>query len=277
MPIKKKEEVSSKVEESIFQATSKEEQNDAPVEFEVELFDDNNEVKEETKKEEPSFSLSAVQKMMKDAEERMMSMFNSQISKLKLNKDKEELDADLDYVQSLQDDWLENPVVFFAFSYQFSIHGDMRRGVETIPPQGAIRFKPVIRTKRKRGKETQVISVSSVVVHSKEVVDYLRTHTQYGILFFENVESAMNVDATWAQKMVEAQTSISRLSDIQVISRAQQEGIAVSQSPEDMRRQLVEKMAKRSIEQHERMLYGSIQKSIVDKGTGRSIIEKTIA
>jgi hypothetical protein len=153
----------------------------------------------------------------------------------------------------------------------------MRRGIETIPPQGAIRFKPVIRTKRKRGKETQVISVSSVVVHSKEVVDYLRTHTQYGILFFENVESAMNVDATWAQKMVEAQTSISRLSDIQVISRAQQEGIAVSQSPEDMRRQLVEKMAKRSIEQHERMLYGSIQKSIVDKGTGRSIIEKTIA
>ena len=276
MPIKKKEEVSPKFEESTFEATSKEEQNDAPVEFEVELFEDNNEVKEETK-EEPKFSLSAVQKMMKDAEERMMSMFNSQISKLKLNKDKEELDADLDYVQSLQDDWLENPVVFFAFSYQFSVHGDMRRGVETIPPQGAIRFKPVIRTKRKRGKETQVISVSSVVVHSKEVVDYLRSHTQYGILFFENVESAMNVDATWAQKMVEAQTSISRLSDIQVISRAQQEGIAVSQSPEDMRRQLVEKMAKRSIEQHERILYGTSQKSIVDKGTGRSIIEKTIA
>ena len=273
MPIKKKEEVSPKVEESIFQATSKEEQNDAPVEFEVELFDDNNEVKEE---KEPSFSLSAVQKMMKDAEERMMSMFNSQISKLKLNKDKEALDEDLDYVQSLQDDWLENPVVFFAFSYQFSIHSDMRRGIEEIPPHGAIRFKPVIRTKRKKGKETQVISVSSVIVHSKEVVDYLRSHTQYGILFFENVESAMNVDATWAQKMVEAQTSISRLSDVQVISRAQQEGLAVTQSPEDMRRQLVEKMAKRSIEQHERMLYGSIQKSIVDKGTMRSVIEKTI-
>ncbi len=275
MPIKKKEEVSSKVEESNIEVTSKKEQNDAPVEFEVELFEE--ETKKEEVKEEPTFSLSTVQKMMQDAEERMMNMFKSQMSKMSLNKDKEELDADLAYVQELQDDWLENPVVFFAFSYQFSIHGDMRRGVETIPPQGAIRFKPVIRTKRKRGKETQVISVSSVVVHSKEVVDYLRSHTQYGILFFENVESAMNVDATWAQKMVEAQTAISRLSDIQVISRAQQEGIAVSQSPEDMRRQLVEKMAKRSIEQHERMLYGSIQKSIVDKGTGRSIIEKTIA
>jgi hypothetical protein len=275
MPIKKKEEVSSKVEESKIETTSTSEQNDAQVEFEVELFEE--ETKKEEVKEEPTFSLSTVQKMMQDAEERMMNMFKSQMSKMSLNKDKEELDADLAYVQELQDDWLENPVVFFAFSYQFSIHGDMRRGIETIPPQGAIRFKPVIRTKRKRGKETQVISVSSVVVHSKEVVDYLRSHTQYGILFFENVESAMNVDATWAQKMVEAQTSISRLSDIQVISRAQQEGIAVSQSPEDMRRQLVEKMAKRSIEQHERMLYGSIQRSIVDQGTGRSIIEKTIA
>lgn len=275
MPIKKKEEVSSKIEESNIKMTSTNEQNDAQVEFEVELFEE--ETKKEEVKEEPTFSLSTVQKMMQDAEERMMNMFKSQMSKMNLSKDKEDLDADLAYVQKLQDDWLENPVVFFAFSYQFSIHGDMRRGVETIPPQGAIRFKPVIRTKRKRGKETQVISVSSVVVHSKEVVDYLRTHTQYGILFFENVESAMNVDATWAQKMVEAQTAISRLSDIQVISRAQQEGIPVSQSPEDMRRQLVEKMAKRSIEQHERMLYGSIQRSIVDQGTGRSIIEKTIA
>lgn len=273
MPIKKKEEVSSKVEESKVELTSTEEQSVAPVEFEVELFEAE---KKEVVKEEPSFSLSAVQKMMKDAEERMMNMFNSQINKLKLDKDKSVLDADLDYVQNLQEDWLENPVVFFAFSYQFSIHSDMRRGVEEIPPHGAIRFKPVIRTKRKKGKETQVISVSSVIVHSKEVVDYLRNHTQYGILFFENVESAMNVDATWAQKMVEAQTSISRLSDVQVISRAQQEGLAVTQSPEDMRRQLVEKMAKRSIEQHERMLYGSIQKSIVDKGTMRSVIEKTI-
>ena len=275
MPIKKKEEVSSKIEESNIEMTSTNEQNDAQVEFEVELFEE--ETKKEEVKQDPTFSLSTVQKMMQDAEERMMNMFKSQMSKMSLSKDKEDLDADLAYVQELQDDWLENPVVFFAFSYQFSIHGDMRRGIETIPPQGAIRFKPVIRTKRKRGKETQVISVSSVVVHSKEVVDYLRTHTQYGILFFENVESAMNVDATWAQKMVEAQTSISRLSDIQVISRAQQEGIPVTQSPEDMRRQLVEKMAKRSIEQHERMLYGSIQRSIVDQGTGRSIIEKTIA
>jgi hypothetical protein len=85
----------------------------------------------------------------------------------------------------------------------------------------------------------------------------------------------MSVDATWAQKMVEAQQSITRLSDIQVIARAKQEGISVSQSPEGMRRQLVENMAKRSVDQQDKMLYGNLRNSVLDKD-GRSITEKTI-
>jgi hypothetical protein len=86
----------------------------------------------------------------------------------------------------------------------------------------------------------------------------------------------MSVDATWAHKMVEAQQSITRLSDIQVIARSKQEGISISQSPEGMRRQLVESMAKRSIDQQDKMLYGNLRNSILDKD-GRSITEKTIA
>ena len=34
----------------------------------------------------------------------------------------------------------------------------------------------------------------------------------------------MNIDSTWAQKMVEAQQSIGRLSDMQVIARAKHIG-----------------------------------------------------
>jgi hypothetical protein len=91
------------------------------------------------------------------------------------------------------------------------------------------------------------------------------------------MESAMSIDSTWAQKMVEAQQSIGRLSDMQIIARAKQEGISVSQSPERMRRELVELTAKKSIAQQERMLYGSLKSANIDKGTDRSIIEKTIA
>jgi len=228
------------------------------------------EVKQEQKEE--SIPLSLVQRMMSELEEK----FSKKLKKIESSSQKNYIDEDLDYVASLEDDWLEQPVVFFAFSLNFSIHGDKRRGDLTSPPNGAIKFKPLIRTKRKNGKSVQVISVSSVKVQSQSEVDYLRGHSQYGIAFYENMSSAINVDSTWAQKMIEAQQSINRLSDMQMIARAKQEGISVSQSPEGMRRELVELIAKRSIEQHDRMLYGSIRSAVIDDRSGRSVIEKTI-
>jgi hypothetical protein len=226
-------------------------------------------------KSEEAIPLSLVQRMMKEVEDRLTNQFSSQISKLKATK-KSNLDEDLDYVSELEDDWLDQPVVFFAFSFNFSIHGDKKKGQEETPPHGAIRFSPLIRTKRKGQKSVQVISVSSVKVQSKSVVEWLRGHSQFGIAFYENMGSAINVDSTWAQKMIEAQQSISRLSDMQIIARSKQEGISVTQSPEGMRKQLIELQAKRSIEQQDRMLYGSIKSSTVDKHSGRTIIEKTI-
>ena len=72
--------------------------------------------------------------------------------------------------------------------------------------------------------------------------------------------------------MVEAQQSISRLSDMQIIARAKQEGVSVSQSPEGMRRQLVELVAKRSIKREDELLYGAMRKSNLTK-EGRTLIE----
>lgn len=221
---------------------------------------------------EESVPVSLVQKMMQELEEK----FSNQIRKLKTKSAKQELDDDLDYVRDLEDDWMEIPAIFFSFSINFSIHGDKKRGMDTEPPQGAIKFKPLIRSKKRRGKETQVISVSSVKVHSKEVADYLRNHSQFGIAFYENMESALNVDATWAQKMIEAQQSIGRLSDMQIIARAKQEGIAVTQSPEAMRKMLVEREAKRRIAQQESVLYGSLKNANLDH-QNRAITEKTIS
>jgi hypothetical protein len=269
MPIKKeKKDVISSTENSVF-----EESHTAP------LFDDANEevaVQAKAADVEPSLPLSLVQKMMKEMEDKLMNKFSNQLEKFKTKAAAEELDDDLAYVAELQEDWLDVPVVFFAFSFNFSIHGDKKRGVESEPPTGAVKFQPLIRTKRRGQKGIQVISVSSAKVQSKQLVHYLRNHSQFGIAFYETVGSVMSVDATWAHKMVEAQQSITRLSDIQVIARSKQEGISISQSPEGMRRQLVESMAKRSIDQQDKMLYGNLRNSILDKD-GRSITEKTIA
>lgn len=261
MPVKKVQDVTPETENTVF------EESNAP------------EMKEEKvviEKKEDALPVSMVEKMMKELEEKLFNKFSSQINKLKTARAQEELDSDLAYVQDLQEDWLEQPVVFFAFSMNFSIHGDKKRGVESTPPHGAIKFKPLVRTKRKRSRDVQVISVSSIKVNSKEEVEYLRNHSLYGIAFFENMTSAMAVDSTWAQKMMEAQQSITRLSDMQVIARIQQEGLSVTNSPEAMRRQLVEITAERSKAQQDKMLYGSLKQSNLERGTNRVITEKTI-
>ena len=222
---------------------------------------------------EESLPLSMVQKMMQDIEERLTNKFKNQMSKMSAAP---ELTEDESYMKEIEDDWLDQPVVFFAYSFNFSIHGDKKRGELTTPPHGAVKFKPLIRTKRKKGKQTEVVSVSSVKVQSKAEVEYLRNHSQYNIAFYENMESALNVDSMWAQKMIEAQQSISRLSDMQMIQRAKAEGIPVTDKPEAMRRQLVEITAKRAIKQHDRVLYGNLKSAKFDKNTDRAIIEKTI-
>lgn len=262
MAVKKLKDVTSETETTVF------EESNAP------------EMKEEqvvVEKKEEAVPVSIVEKMMRELEEKLLNKFSSQINKLKTAEAQKTLDADLDYVQNLQDDWLEQPVVFFAFSMNFSIHGDKKRGVETTPPNGPIKFKPLVRTKRKRNRDVQVISVSSIKVNSAAEVEYLRNHSQYGIAFFENMTSAMAVDSTWAQKMMEAQQSISRLSDMQVIARIQQEGLSVTNSPEAMRRQLVELTAERAKAQQDKLLYGSLKQSSLERGTNRVITEKTIS
>ena len=65
---------------------------------------------------EPTFSLSHVQKMMQEFEEKMTSKFNAQVAKLKSGSKTEE-EKDLDYTQQMEDDWLDEPVIFFAFCF----------------------------------------------------------------------------------------------------------------------------------------------------------------
>ena len=261
MPVKKVQDVTPTTETTVFEELNAQEMKEEQVVVE---------------KKEEALPVSIVEKMMKELEEKLLNKFSSQINKLKTAEAQKEIDADLKYVEDLQDDWLEQPVVFFAFSMNFSIHGDKKRGVENLPPHGAIKFKPLVRTKRKRNRDVQVISVSSIKVNSASEVEYLRNHSQYGIAFFENMTSAMAVDSTWAQKMMEAQQSISRLSDMQVIARVQQEGLSVTNSPEAMRRQLVELTAERAKAQQDKLLYGSLKQSSLERGTNRVITEKTI-
>jgi hypothetical protein len=231
--------------------------------------------------EEPTMSVSTVEEMLKRQEERWTNRFNSLTEKFKFNKSKAEIEEGAEYIDDLEDDWLEVPVVFFAYSFEFSIHGDKKMGKESAPPHGVVKFKPVIRTKRQGRRGEEVISVSSVKIQSKAVAEYLRNHSQFGIAFFENMDSVLNMNTDWAQRLIEANQSIQRLSDQQIISRCRQEGITIGTDISKMRKTLVEKIAKKSIKHQEDMIYGKLKKSNISadnkSGVPRELIERKLS
>jgi hypothetical protein len=217
-------------------------------------------VKEEKSEMEDSIPMSMVERIMKEMEQK----FTSQINKLKTSVAKKEIEEDRNYIEDLADDYIDNPIIFFAYSSNFSIHGDKKRGVSSTPPTGAVKFKTVIRTKRKGRKGTQVISVSSVKVHSKALAQWLENHSQFGISFFKSMDSAMTVDTTWAQKLVEANHSVQRLSDQQVIARCRQEGVAIGTDPDAMRKELVAHVAKKNKQRQDDIMYGHLRKANIE-------------
>lgn len=267
----KKENKKEKSEDLVFDEEVKK-----SVEGDAEMSESIEDVKEDSVEEEAPIPVSAVEKLLLNLEERLTNQFNSKLEKLKLKKAKDELSENEAYIQDLEEDWLDVPVVFFAYSINFSIHGDNCRGKATKPPQGAVRFKPIIRSKRKGRKGDEVISVSSIKIQSKSAAEYLRNHSQFGIAFFENMDSVLNIDSGWAQKLVEANQSIQKLSDQQIIARCRQQKIPISADVPSMRKALVADIAEKSLALQHKINYGRLENSVLDKSSDRQIVEKKI-
>lgn len=145
------------------------------------------------------------------------------------------------------DDYMDVPAVFFCFSQEYNVHGDVRQGREILPPLGFVKFKPVYRYHRKAARGVDVIAVSQTVIRSKEQTEWMRNHSLMGIKFFENIEDVRSIDTTFAEKMAEQSSRISRMSDLQIIERAKAENIPVHEDIAKLRKQLVQKLAQADI------------------------------
>lgn len=149
------------------------------------------------------------------------------------------------------DDYLEVPAVFFCFSQQFNIHADKRRGKESLPPLGFVKFKPLYRYYRKNERGVDVISVSQAVIRSKEQADWLREHTRFNIKFFENINDVESVDTTLAEKMAEHSGRVGRMSDLQVIEKCKAIGVPVHADLVKLRKELIQDLAENDIKKKE--------------------------
>lgn len=179
-----------------------------------------------------------------DMFEMLVSMRND-ISKM---KEKNTRAAEEEDVYDTVKDYLEVPSVFFCFSEQYNCHGDVRNGLENLPPLGFVKFKPIYRYKRPAGRGVDVISVSQVSLRSKTQTKWLRDHSLFGIKFFENIDDVKSgVDTTMAEKMQEQSARVSGMNDLQIIERAGAEGLHIHSDTSKLRRELVQSLAMKEI------------------------------
>jgi hypothetical protein len=224
------------------------------------------ESQEENPTTEQLMPKSEVEKLLSQQREMMMKDFEKMIKKQPTVASPV---VEKSYTQELLDDYLETPVVFFAYSSDFFLGGDFRNGREVIPPlrdekiegrTGVIRFEQVIRQIRRTERSSaKVICVSVYKCFSKKELEFLENHSLFGVRFFREMDSSKNVDSRWATKLTEANASIARLSEHRLIEVCEQNGIPKSKDVNMMRRKLIDKLAKQLLAQEQKIQGDSIE------------------
>tara|TARA_R100000995_G_scaffold84922_1_gene65885 strand:- start:7535 stop:8320 length:786 start_codon:yes stop_codon:yes gene_type:complete len=184
---------------------------------------------------------------------------------------------------SVEDDYLEDPVMFFSYGSTWRVYGDKRRGkIVHAPVDGGIKFSKAYRYERRtaarRGME--IVSVCSVTVQSKALVKWLREHTLFGVKFFESISDASSVDVTFAEKMTEINHMVSNMSDMQAVERARMEGVNTNTPDIDLvRKQLVEKLTRKDLnaESNNKKSYHVNSLNAAQAGESNKLINKGVA
>ena len=151
-----------------------------------------------------------------------------------------------------KEDYLESEVLFFCYTFSFSIFGDVRFGQQVSTPYNtAISFKPLHRYKRpgRSDRSSDVISVSVAKIRSKQEVEWLRGHSLFGIKFFESHSDVENIDNEFADTLANVSYEFNRMSQHEIVTRAKSEGMDITNpNPMELKRRLVYKLAERRMQ-----------------------------
>lgn len=156
----------------------------------------------------------------------------------------------IDSVQIDRDDVLSVPDIFFSNSVSFAIYDDKRAGHTIKTPYGrSFKFKTTTRVIDKTSSRSPVYtSLSAVVISSKKESQWLRSHTLFGIKFFEKKSDGKDINLEMQDKIVNSWAMVSQFEDHYVMQRCMSEGIAVDTDDiSQLRRRLAFKIAQNMI------------------------------
>ena len=148
------------------------------------------------------------------------------------------------------EDYLDVPSTFFCYSFSYTLFGDVKFGRQVKSPYGTpVKFKPLYRYKRKGSTrfDNATVSVSVATIRSKQELEWLRSHSLFGIKFFEKIGDAQNADVTFSEKVVETSNRLNSMSQFEVIERAKVEGLRVTDDVDDIKRRLCFHLAEKNI------------------------------
>ena len=142
------------------------------------------------------------------------------------------------------EDFLKHGVVFFVHKTGYVIVDDMRNGLPVRVPFG----KPIIfayeSTHRTQvGKHVELHNLAIYTSYSQKEVDWLRKHTRFGLVFFDNIKTALNVNARLAEKLAKSIIAVNNMEYQRVIQACQGHKLPVTQNVDEMRSQLAHFLA----------------------------------
>lgn len=128
-------------------------------------------------------------------------------------------EKDIDPADRLND---EEAVTFFAHKIAYVIVDDLRDGHPVRTPFG----RPIILKWQSgkvitKGKEQNIINLSAYTSYSKKEVDWLRKHRLFGVIFFESIKDAINVDHLRAHKIAKYMGNLMNMDGNKLVTTAQ--------------------------------------------------------
>lgn len=147
--------------------------------------------------------------------------------------------------QSENDDYLDTPVIFFAYVHQYLLNSYKRRGQIVMPPHGTIKFAHSAKYRKSvmGSNEYRDVQLCTAIIRSKAEAEYIRQCPDYGVRVFENINGGDNINSQIADYLSKARMVVSTMSSHAVITRAGELGVPVTEDIDAVRRNIMYKMA----------------------------------
>lgn len=165
-------------------------------------------------------------------------------------------DKEIDYTKGIRVDQIpkddhDPKGVRFACPFAgYFICDDVRKGHIVKMPFGkqGIFFEYVNTRRTSTGKYEQITPIAIYESHSKAEIEWLRSHSFYGAIFFESTRGATDADASKAARMASVLQALSHLELNDVLRRAKEYGVPLTEDIQQMRVNIAFQMVKKEIE-----------------------------